>query len=284
MCATPSNTRTHEASCTATSSRATKPEDRYPSCRALAEDVGRWAADEPVTAWREPLARRARRWARHNRTVGATAAAAVLVALGGTATVLAVQTRANRDLRAANEQTRQERDRARQNFALARRAVDDYLTRVGQNPLLKETSIEVFQALSGEVPSSPLYQRRAGQAYGAQGKVLLKVGSHGKALTMLRKPVEILEMSDDTDDLYNLACTLALASTVSDPAGTLGAERQRRDADRAMATLQRAIKMGFTNVDGFKNDPDFDSLRSRPDFQALLADLTFPADPFSRGE
>ena len=27
---------------------ATKPEDRYASCRALADDVERWMADEPV--------------------------------------------------------------------------------------------------------------------------------------------------------------------------------------------------------------------------------------------
>ena len=60
-------------------------------------------ADEPVTAWREPFSRRARRWARRNRTAVTTAAAAVLVALAGTATVLAVQTRANRDLREAND-------------------------------------------------------------------------------------------------------------------------------------------------------------------------------------
>ncbi len=34
---------------------ALKPEDRYLSCRALAEDIERWMADEPVTAWREPF-------------------------------------------------------------------------------------------------------------------------------------------------------------------------------------------------------------------------------------
>ena len=34
---------------------ALKPEDRYASCRALADDVERWTADEPVSAWREPL-------------------------------------------------------------------------------------------------------------------------------------------------------------------------------------------------------------------------------------
>src|SRR5262249_31440295 len=30
---------------------AMKPEDRYPTAKALAEDVERWMADEPVTAW-----------------------------------------------------------------------------------------------------------------------------------------------------------------------------------------------------------------------------------------
>ena len=35
------------------------PSDRYASARALAEDVERWMADEPVSAWREPWARRA---------------------------------------------------------------------------------------------------------------------------------------------------------------------------------------------------------------------------------
>ena len=81
---------------------ATAPEDRYPTPRALADDLERWMADEPVTAWREPLSRRARRWARRNRTAVTAAAAAVLVALVGTAAVLAVQTRANANLHAAN--------------------------------------------------------------------------------------------------------------------------------------------------------------------------------------
>ena len=34
---------------------ALRPEDRYGSCRGLAEDLERWMADEPVLAWREPL-------------------------------------------------------------------------------------------------------------------------------------------------------------------------------------------------------------------------------------
>ena len=61
---------------------ALKPEDRYATPKALAEDIERWMADEPVTAWREPLARRARRWARRNRTL-VTAASVALVAGSG---------------------------------------------------------------------------------------------------------------------------------------------------------------------------------------------------------
>ena len=34
---------------------ALKPEDRYASPKALADDIEHWLADEPVTAYREPL-------------------------------------------------------------------------------------------------------------------------------------------------------------------------------------------------------------------------------------
>ena len=56
------------------------PEDRYPTRRALAEDVERWMADEPVTAWREPRSVRARRWVKKHRTLVTSATAALLVA------------------------------------------------------------------------------------------------------------------------------------------------------------------------------------------------------------
>ena len=48
---------------------APRPEDRYPSARALADDIERWLADEPVSVYREPLAARAGRWARRHKTL-----------------------------------------------------------------------------------------------------------------------------------------------------------------------------------------------------------------------
>ena len=46
----------------ATVALAPAPADRYPSARALLEDIERYLADEPVTAYREPFVARARRW------------------------------------------------------------------------------------------------------------------------------------------------------------------------------------------------------------------------------
>jgi serine/threonine-protein kinase len=77
----PSIDRALEAVCL--KAMALKPEDRYGSPRALAEDVERWAADEPVSAWREPLSRRARRWARRHRTAVAVGASAAALLLAG---------------------------------------------------------------------------------------------------------------------------------------------------------------------------------------------------------
>jgi serine/threonine protein kinase/tetratricopeptide (TPR) repeat protein len=86
---------------------ALKPEDRYGSPRALAEDIERWMADEPVSAWREPLSRQARRWARRNRTAVTGAAVALVAAVVGLGAVAGVQARANTALREANEATTQ---------------------------------------------------------------------------------------------------------------------------------------------------------------------------------
>jgi tetratricopeptide (TPR) repeat protein/tRNA A-37 threonylcarbamoyl transferase component Bud32 len=97
----PSIDRALEAVCL--KAMALEPEDRYASCHALAEDVERWLADEPVAAWREPFGRRALRWARRNRTPVAAAAVALIAGVLGLSAVAAVQARSNRQLKAAKQ-------------------------------------------------------------------------------------------------------------------------------------------------------------------------------------
>jgi eukaryotic-like serine/threonine-protein kinase len=149
---------------------AAKPSDRYTTARALADDVERWMADEPVTAWKEPFARRARRWMNRNRTVVTALAAAALVALAGLGAVAAVQThangaltalnrqltesnakviRANNQLSAANEKITQanaelvaEREKVQARFDLARDAIRLFHGEVSEDLLLKERQFE----------------------------------------------------------------------------------------------------------------------------------------------
>jgi tetratricopeptide (TPR) repeat protein len=89
----PSVERALEAVCL--KAMALCPEDRYDSCRALVEDIERWMADEPVTAWREPAGDRARRWARRHRTAVASVVVALVAGIIGLAAMAGIQARAN---------------------------------------------------------------------------------------------------------------------------------------------------------------------------------------------
>src|SRR5262249_23751577 len=65
---------------------ALEPAQRYESATALAADVERWLADEPVTVYAEPLLTRLARWGRRHKPLVTAAVALVLV----TAIALAV--------------------------------------------------------------------------------------------------------------------------------------------------------------------------------------------------
>jgi serine/threonine-protein kinase len=142
---------------------ALRPEDRYLSARMLTEDLEHWLADEPVSAYREPWATQFVRWLTRHRDAVTTVSAAGLVALVGLAGVALVQQAANRSLGAANTsldaslrrelkanadlklatlEAERQRDLARENFVQARQAVDDYLTKVGDEILLKQPGMQ----------------------------------------------------------------------------------------------------------------------------------------------
>jgi serine/threonine-protein kinase len=157
---------------------AVKPEDRHANCRALAEDVERWMADEPVSAWQEPWTARARRRLVRHRTLLASIAAAVPVAIAGLAAVLIVQAYdrqrlvasndqlraavvreqravrqvqssmdrevdANRRLKIANDQEQKARRQAQAQFALALDAVENATREASDNALL-DPALEAF--------------------------------------------------------------------------------------------------------------------------------------------
>jgi tetratricopeptide (TPR) repeat protein/tRNA A-37 threonylcarbamoyl transferase component Bud32 len=77
-----------------TKAMALRPGDRYPSAPALAQDVERWLADEPVSAHREGWGARLARWSRRHRAWVRGAAAALAVGLVAAVALAVQQTRA----------------------------------------------------------------------------------------------------------------------------------------------------------------------------------------------
>ncbi len=93
---------------------AARPEQRYPTALALAADLERWLAGEPVGARPEPVAARMRRWTGRHATLVATAGV-VLAAGAVVAVVTALWFAAadrERSARAVAEVRQQELDRA----------------------------------------------------------------------------------------------------------------------------------------------------------------------------
>jgi WD40 repeat protein/tRNA A-37 threonylcarbamoyl transferase component Bud32 len=60
---------------------ALKPEDRYGSARALAEEIEHWLADEPIAAARDPVLTRLARWGRRHKTAAASLGALLVTAV-----------------------------------------------------------------------------------------------------------------------------------------------------------------------------------------------------------
>jgi len=215
----PSIDRPLEAVCL--KAMAFQPGDRYATCRALAEDIERWTADESVSAWREPLTWRARRWARRNRSVvTAGVAALLLVALAATTSAVAIQGARSRErgaLAAATKALAAERAakaEAQENFQTASKAVQDYLTKVSENTLLKEQGRTDLRGLRKELLEGALkyytgfvashandktLQAELADAYFRIGSITEEIGSKPEALRLLERSLEIRRRLADAD-------------------------------------------------------------------------------------
>ncbi|HBP18557.1 MAG TPA: hypothetical protein DEA08_12330, partial [Planctomycetes bacterium] len=132
-------------------------EDRYATAQALAEDLERYLAHEPIAARAPTLADRARKWVRRNRTTAETLG--VTLALGALVTIagllwfqgqLRAQTqraeRAREDADDQRDEAQRQRDDARQQREEAQRQRNE-AQRLGQ---LAQTRLEETQLRLGE--------------------------------------------------------------------------------------------------------------------------------------
>jgi serine/threonine-protein kinase len=247
---------------------ATDPERRYRSPRALADDVEHWLADEPVSAWREPIVDRARRWMRHRRTAVTAAAVALVVATIGLASVLAVQAKANVDLTNANQKVTQSNvdlqaanERVRQRFDLAMEAINLFHSEVSEDLLLKEKQFEGLRArllkgaagfygklqllLEGQADR----QSRAalGRAYFDLGGLTLEIGTQAESATVHRKGLALrreLAGSRGADDKATIDVVQSLRALAVSLNRTANVQEGRELLEEAIKLAEGLIAAG----------------------------------------
>jgi len=139
---------------------ALEPGNRYGSAQALAHDIELWIAGEAVSAWREPLLRRLRRWMRRRQRLVTGAAAAALVALAGLLAFSLHERQSNRHLASLNRQLQEAggraeraRSRAEDRVELALRSVEQFQRVVNENLDVKNRP--EFAALRKQLLQAP---------------------------------------------------------------------------------------------------------------------------------
>ena len=62
----------------------------------------------------------------------------------------------------------------------------------------------------------------------------------------------------------------------------MSAAESAAEAELAVARLRKALEAGYSNLVWVRTgDPDLKPIRTRPDFQALLMDVSMPVEPFA---
>jgi serine/threonine-protein kinase len=187
---------------------ARKRAERYPQALALAEDVQRWLADEPVSVYRETRRERLARWVRRHRTWAAAAAVALTLISIVSLVAAGFVNRARQDTQRALESEQQARAQTQQaldaeqkalaaeraakaeamrRFLEARETVDKSLTGVsnvlryypGVEPLrieLLKKAAEDYERFAREQSDDPQLQAESGRALIRLGDVRQLLG------------------------------------------------------------------------------------------------------------
>jgi tetratricopeptide (TPR) repeat protein len=178
---------------------AKAPGQRYASARDLADDLRRFLNGEPIRARPVGLAERLWRRCRRNPVVAGLLAASLMLLIGGFAGVTWQWRQAREHLILANQQ----RDRAEANFLLARDAVDQMLTEVGQEHLkdipemdpvrkvLLEKALVFYRKFLHDQGDSAPVRHEVGQAYRRVGEINQMLGYHAEAEAAYRRALEV---------------------------------------------------------------------------------------------
>jgi tetratricopeptide (TPR) repeat protein len=169
-----------------------EPGKRYPTAEALADDLRRFQAGEPITARPAGAAERVLKWARRRPAVAGLAAALVLVAASAFAAVTGLWLRAEK-----------QHSRAQENLRLAWRTGDDLYRTVAEESLADEPqsdplhqdflkkAFRFYKVFDQEEGKDPGTRREVAQANFRLGQILRSLNQHDKAKEFYHQAIKI---------------------------------------------------------------------------------------------
>jgi serine/threonine protein kinase/tetratricopeptide (TPR) repeat protein len=210
----PSVCRTLEAVCK--KAMALEPGDRYASPRALADDIERWMADEPVSALPDRWGARLARWSRRHRSATRAAGASlVVIATVATLAALAIgreQAQTRGALKAetlARQSESKARELAQEQSQLALDAIREYNTGVTREFLLEQPEMESLRKSLLQAPirfyrrlaqnierngiNDPAARGRLAQAQLDLGEIINEIGTVDDSITNFEQARENIE-------------------------------------------------------------------------------------------
>ena len=135
-------------------------------------------------------------------------------------------------------------------------------------------------------PAAPRYRSQLADGIRRVGTVLQAAGRTADAIAHYRQSLAELERLETPTptDIYDMACCRSLISgAASEPGSGMTTAEGRAEAERAVVGVRRAFDAGYSNLSWIRTgDPDLKPIRSRRDFQLLMMDLIFPAQPFAK--
>lgn len=172
------------------------PDQRYPSARALADEIDAFLADQGVDAYDEPWTAVARRWMRQHPRIVSTVFSSMIVA--GIALTLGLGV-----LSGKNRQISEQRDIATANLQSARTAVRESLLRISEDDQLKREGLGQLRArllkapasfyddFLNQTPDDPALQFEQAEWRYLLGRITLQIGSEREAMEHFEKSREL---------------------------------------------------------------------------------------------
>jgi tetratricopeptide (TPR) repeat protein len=251
------------------------PARRYPGAADLADDLRRFLVGEPIRARPVGALERGLKWMRRRPALAALGAVSILGVLAVLAVGFAFHLRLQRErdyalwqrdqADLARDEAERQRNQARENFRLARQAVDEYAKKAAEDPRLKERGVQqvrqewlqaaerFYQEFIRQAGDDPEVRLEQARAYSRLAGISAEIGTRAEAEKQYQKALALWQqLLRDYPDRHE--CRREMAELV---AGLSDLDKARGRYGRAEKLLLEALAMHQALVRDYPDNLDY---------------------------